>query len=147
MKVSLTPEEFANFTACFLLDQVRNKEEMLPGNEQWQDFTETLQRKGLSPVLLQYYTRLKGLERLAYKRISPVFKTDTNRLYVVNILGNPDLLTTVEPEKRSIIKDIAKKAMRLITQEKKRTGFLLNEEKVDRILDHVINEYYGEESQ
>jgi hypothetical protein len=33
MKVTVSPEEFADFIAVFLFDQLRNKEEMLPGNE------------------------------------------------------------------------------------------------------------------
>lgn len=144
MKVTVSPEEFANFVACFLFDQLRNKDEMIPGNEEWQSLVEKMTKKGLLPVLMQYYTSLKGNDRLDYKRIAPAFKTDTNRNYVINIIGNPDLLHKVEPEKKSVIKDLIKKGMKLINQEKQRTGFLVNEEKADRIIEYVIDNYYNQ---
>lgn len=143
MKVTITPEEFADFVAVFLFDQLRNKDEMIPTNEEWQELVDNMTKKGLLPVLVQYYTRLKGSNRLNYKRISPVFKTDTNKQYVINITGNPDLLHQIEPEKKSVIKDLVKKTMKLINQEKQRTGFLINEEKADKIVEYVIDNYYN----
>lgn len=142
MKVTVSPEEFADFIAVFLFDQLRNKEEMLPGNEKWQELVEKLDKKGLISPLMQYYTSLTGKGRINYKRISPVFKTETNRQYVINIIGDPELLDKIEPEKKSVIKDLVKKTAQLIKQEKERTGFLVNEEKADKIIEYVIDNYY-----
>lgn len=86
---------------------------------------------------------MHGNDRLKYKRISPVFKKDTERQYVINIIGNPDLMNSVEPEKKSVIKDLIKKTIKLITQEKQKTGWPVNEEKADRIIEHVIDNYYN----
>lgn len=143
MKVTVSPGEFANFVVCFLFDQLRNEKEMIPDNEKWQVLVEKLSKKGLLSPLMQYYTSLKGNDRLYYKRIAPVFKTETNRAYVINIIGNPELLSNVEPEKKSVIKDLIKKSMKLIKQEKERTGFLVNEDKADKIIEHVIDNYYN----
>lgn len=33
MKITVSPEEFADFVASFLFDQLRNQDEMIPGND------------------------------------------------------------------------------------------------------------------
>lgn len=138
-KITVSPEEFADIVVCFLYDQLRNEDGMLPNNEEWQAFSKLLKQKGVGPISMQYYTGLNTGIRMEYKRIKDMFHKSITGNSTIIIRG-PQEPIQKSPEKKSKVKDIVKKVVRLLKNERKRTGWPINEEKMDKIIEYVVEQ-------
>ena len=68
MKVDLTPEEWGDFVAIFLLDSMVH-EDILYDNEEFRKLVDNLAGKGAKSVLLKYYLDLPSNQRVDYRRV------------------------------------------------------------------------------
>jgi len=76
MKVDLTPEEWGDFVAIFLLDAMVH-DDILYDNEAFRGLIDNLQGKGAKSVLLRYYLSLPPALRTAYRRVKRSLIGDT----------------------------------------------------------------------
>jgi hypothetical protein len=74
-KVNLTPEEYGDFVAIFLLDAMTN-EDVLADNEEFRELMDNLKGKGARPILIQYFLSLPSIQRTDYKRIKTTMLRD-----------------------------------------------------------------------
>jgi len=74
-KVNLTPEEFGDFIAIFLLDAIVH-DDILAHNEEFRELMANLKGKGAKPVLIQYFLSLPSQLRTDYKRMKPTMLRD-----------------------------------------------------------------------
>lgn len=70
-KANITPEEYGDFVAIFLLDAITH-DDVLADNVEFREFIDNLKGKGAKSVLIQYYLSLPSQLRTTYKRIRPV---------------------------------------------------------------------------
>ncbi len=75
-RLNIDSNEFADYVACFLLDKLNDIEGVVPGNEDFNDFSIILKNKGVRAVLLTYYMHMKPQTRVRYRLIKDVFRTD-----------------------------------------------------------------------
>jgi len=74
-KVNLTPEEYGDFTAIFLLDAMTN-DNVLADNEEFRELIENLKGKGARPILIRYFLSLPSIQRTDYKRMKTTMLRD-----------------------------------------------------------------------
>lgn len=137
-QINVSPDEFADIIICFLLDNFRSENTtLLPDNELWTEFVSLLERRGLEPQTLRYYMKLDANTRVSYKRIKGSFESGNNETSRINISAkheSPDRKSKLE------IKDTIKNVIKLAKQVRESTGFPVNDEKLDKIIDHVIKQ-------
>jgi len=139
-KIIVTPEEFANFVVSFLLDKISHKDKVLPDYDEFSDIVWRMEKGGIKPHLMKMYLHMDALNRGKYKRIKEAFSGDTHNTYEILISSDKSTKEKSKKTDKYKVKDLIKKAIRLIKQERQRTGFPLNEDKLDRIIEHVINQ-------
>ena len=83
-KINVTPKEFADFSLIFLLNKILKPDEVVDGYEEFDEFGDTLTKKGMRSILLKYYLGLESNMRVKYKRIKDVFEGDDGS-YIINI--------------------------------------------------------------
>lgn len=136
-QINITPDEFADLIICFILDNFRSEDALLPDNELWNDFLGILDRKGIEPRTLQYYMKLDSRTRLDYKRIKSVFHgdaADSSRINITKTEPKPDR------KSKSDLKDTIKKVIKLGKQVRESSGFPVNDEKLDKIINYVLEQ-------
>jgi hypothetical protein len=74
-KVNLTPEEYGDFVAIFLLDAIVH-DDILAHNKEFRELMDNLKGKGAKPVLIQYFLSLPSELRTKYKRMKPTMLRD-----------------------------------------------------------------------
>lgn len=136
-KINLTNQDFADFLVALLLDALRNPDEIIDENERWKELVERLDSLGFGSPLVRYYVKMPSENRMLYKRFRKFFKDDSNQKFIIQLEQDKDDEKSKTDKYK--IKDIVKKAIRMINSEKQRTGWqLLSEEKVDKIVEYVI---------
>jgi hypothetical protein len=88
MKVNLTPEEFSNFVASYLLDCLLHIDEINMSDD-FREIVDVLDNKGMKSFLLMKYLKMDSNERLNYKRIRKSV-TDLAFKGVVEIMKNKE---------------------------------------------------------
>jgi hypothetical protein len=68
MKLNLTPKEYSDFTAIYLLDYIINEDEFAL-NDAFAELMDNLKGKGAKSVLLRYYLNLPASLRMQYRRV------------------------------------------------------------------------------
>lgn len=136
-KIVIDREKFAYLVMSFLLDNLLHEEDMIIENDDWDLIMRKVKMGGLKSHLMNAYVKMDGERRVEYKRIKKVFYEDSPTQYVINIQGQTDLKEDTTYKYK--LKDLLREAIRLVEKEKKKTGFTVNGEKVDRIIEHVIN--------
>jgi hypothetical protein len=133
--INITPDEFPGIVASFLLDAMMN-DKILTGNEEFNTLIDKI-KSSTKPSLLNYYMTLDAIERSKYKAIQKSFIDGGQSSIVIN--GEPEKKVPVD--KHKTIKYIIKKVLSLIKSEKlrKNNGMPINEEKVDRIIQYVLD--------
>ena len=134
--INITPDGFPDIVVSFLLDAMMN-DNILPGNDEFSLLIDKI-KSSTKPSLLNYYMSMDATSRGRYKMIQKSFIDGGQS--VIAISGEPEQKISVD--KHKTIKYIIKKVLSLIKSEKlrKNNGMPLNEEKVDRIIQYVLNE-------
>jgi len=133
--VTLTKEEFVDFIVSFLLDKMLHENKMLPADEEFNELSKTLISKGVKQTLLFHYLKSTSISRGKYDFVKKVFQEGSKDNLYLSILGEVE--SVKEP---STIKNLIKKALKIIKAHRKRTGFPLNEKKINKIIDKLLLE-------
>lgn len=144
-KIIVDREEFTYLIISFLLDNILHEDDMIIENEDWLKIMNKMKLGGLKAHLMQAYVRMDTARRVDYKRIKNVFYEDSNQSYRISIKGHSDI--TEDQTYKYKMKDLIRETVRLITKEKIKTGYTVSSEKVDQIIEHVIekqNQFEGE---
>lgn len=128
-KLNLTPSEFADLVAAFILDKMVNPDEIIIENE---DFTKLINRissQGAKPLFTKYYLDMKADERLSYKRLKTTLEPGATTMSMIE----------VKPEKAKVagsgLTNFAKKAIKMLLLQGGKT-----EEEVDMLLEKYEEE-------
>lgn len=130
-------EEFAYLVISFLLDSLLHEDDMIIDNEDWNFIMKKIKLGGLKAHLMNTYIKMDSERRVDYKRIKKVFYEESGSMNVVKIKGKSNLKEDTAYKYK--IKDLLREAVRLIDKEKNRSGYTVSGEKVDKIIEHVIN--------
>lgn len=87
MKINITPEEFPDIVAMFLLEKMLKPEDVIPSNEAFSTLVNALEGKGAKAPLMAYYWETPSSSRANFKRLSPVFEKKTTQTFGINITG------------------------------------------------------------
>lgn len=142
-QITVTPPEFAELLVCFLLDNMKSKENMLGNFEEWQQFIHWCNNTGMSSKLVDLYSHMDSKRRTDYKFISEIFKKNTSGTHTILITGDKDTELVIKKKKDSLIKRIIKKVIQVMKEHQYKTGWPVNETQLDKIIDRVtqkINE-------
>jgi hypothetical protein len=138
--VKVTEDTFPDIVALFILDYIMS-DDMVVDNEKWEYFIDKLHGKGLKTELVKYYIATNANEKSRYKEIKRIFRKEgKGRKATINIVNQDDRKKS-DVKKDSVIKTIVKKALKAVTEHKKKYNYMpLTESKVDDIIDKVMNE-------
>ena len=138
--VKVTEDTFPDIVALFILDYIMS-DDMVVDNEKWEYFIDKLHGKGLKTELVKYYIATNANEKSRYKEIKRIFRKEgKGRKATINIINQDDRKKS-DAKKDSVIKTIVKKALKAVTEHKKKYyNMPLTESKVDDIIDKVMNE-------
>ena len=133
---SLTKEQFIDYLVAFLLDKTYKPDEIYPEHEDFNKLMKQLKSRGIDNILLSYYISSDPEVRNKYKATRKIFTAGNKQALTISLRGN------IEKEKKTkkTLKSLVKKALRLMKAHKKRSGFPLSEERVDRIIERVMIE-------
>jgi len=109
-KINLTPSEYGDITVAFLLDKMLHPEEVIPYNENFNEYAEKLAGKGMKPLSLNFYLQMDGNLRVYYKRIKKVFEGDQNQSAIIYIWPTKREKEEIE-KKDNILKRAIKKLL------------------------------------
>ena len=115
-RLSTETTEFADLVCCFLLDKLNNPE-ILPGNENFDDFCELMKHKGMRAILLTYYMHMNPNTRVRYRLIREVFRPEKPMPTADLHLVKPEPIETVAP-KRTLLKKVLAMGLALLTGKK-----------------------------
>ena len=134
--VNITKEQFVDYIVAFLLDKTYKSDVILPDYDAFNELMKQLKARGIDNILLNYYINSNPEIRSKYKATRKVFKKGNKDSLIMNIKGE------VEREKKTkgTLKSLVKKALKLMTAHKRRSGFPLSEKKVDKIIERVMIE-------
>ena len=134
--VNLSKEEFADYIISFLLDKMITGDEILPDYDPLNKLIKQLKSRGVDKLLLSYYISSGPLVRNKYKANRKVFTVNNDDTLTLGVRGS------VEKEKKTkgTLKSLVKKALKLMTAQKRRIGFPLSDKRVDKIIQRVMIE-------
>lgn len=133
---NLTKDEFVDFIVAFLLDKMIRGEEILPNNESFNELMKTMKSRGVDKLLLNHYISSDPLVRNKYKSVRKVFTPGSKDSLTVSLQGD----VRKEKDTKRTLKDLVKKALKIVVAHKRRSGFPLSEEKVEKIIEKVMIE-------
>jgi Zn-finger domain-containing protein len=138
--VKVTEDTFPDIVALFILDYIMS-DDMVIDNEKWEYFIDILHGKGLKTELVKYYIATNANEKSRYKEIKRIFRKEgKGRKATINIVNQDDRKKS-DVKKDSVIKTIVKKALKAVTEHKKKYyNMPLTESKEDDIIHKVMNE-------
>jgi hypothetical protein len=147
-KITVTPDEFVDFVISFLLNKMIHKKEMLGDNERFNDIVERMERGGLKSHLLQAFLKFDSQQRMQFKRIKDVFEGKDNVRNTIDIL--PDRTSKEKAFRNkgdnSFLNEIIKRVIKEARSYRIRTGCLISNDKMERLIDKVLTEEYNKES-
>ena len=129
-KIRITANEFPDIIVSFLFDKMLYPEEVLTGNENFNGLSETMELKGMKPILMRYYLDMDANQRMNYKKIKSVF----------DISMNSNSIISISPSKKEV--EVKKKKSKLITKIIKK---LLMASKINDKEALMLKEYIKEE--
>lgn len=137
-KLNYTPSEFADLLVAILYDKSRNPDEIIIGNKEFNEFFDVLYRRGLKSLTQNYYINMDGNRKADYRRIRNVFTPNNSGKHLIALYG--ENVETEDGSKKgsSIVKNLVKKTLGLLKQERLRTGRPINEEKLEKIINYVV---------
>lgn len=134
--VNIEKDEFVDFVVAFLLDKMIKEDEIFPNHDEFNDLIKVMKGRGIDKTFLSYYINSSPLVRNKYKSNRKVFTPGSTDTLTIGIRGSVE----AEKETSKTLKDIVKKAVKMIAAHKRRSGFPLNEEKLDKIIERVMRE-------
>ena len=123
--LNLTPEEFADIALLFLSDKAINPDEIVTGNEHFNDFMKRNAQQ-IKNKLLKYYLDADPIMRRDYKLIKDVFRGG-NGLQTIKI-GPSKIVKPIRQEKslaKKLIKGIVSKILKKESLESEEIDLLL----------------------
>lgn len=115
MRLTVTPNEFADIVVCFLFDKVLKQDEVVSNNIMFNEFMEKMAEKGLKSRSMSYYLNLPSETRLNYKRIKNVFKDGSN-IHEIRIVPE-EKKEKEKKEKGGLIRKAVKIVKKLLKKE------------------------------
>lgn len=131
----ISKEEFIDYMMMLLLEKLLHPDSVMPNYELFNDITDTMSSRGIRQLLLFYYVNTDATIRSKFKSSKKVFKEGS--MESLNIVAKGKVEGD-EPENTSTVKALIKKALKVVAEQKRKSGFPLNEEKIDRILDKLL---------
>ncbi len=136
--INITREQWPDLVIAFLLDKMIKGDDILGENEEFNELIKLMEKRGMKPIFLHYYLSSDSILRSKYKMLSKSLQTGKSESATIRVdAGKP---TKKDKEKEGTIKSLIKKALKLVVAHKKRSGFPLSEDKVDKILDKLLIE-------
>jgi hypothetical protein len=129
-KLNLTPSEFADFVASFILDKMINPDEIIIENEDFTKLIEKTSKLGAKPLFMKYYLDMTADQRLYYKRFKSTIEPGATSKSVID----------VKPEETKVksgsgLTNFAKKAIKML---------LLQSNKSEEEIDILLEKYEEE---
>jgi len=116
-RLDVDADKFADYVACFLLDKLSNMNDVIPGNEDFNDLCIILNNRGLRSVLLTYYMHMKPQHRVEYRLIKDVFRPK-GRVNTAAIYIEKPVLKVDTPKERSLLRKVLDAGLSIITGKK-----------------------------
>jgi len=142
-KIISSPDEFLDIIMIFLYDIISNKETtLILKDDNKKKLIDTLELKGLKPILMQYYFYVDSEKRLKYKRIKDLFYKFKANESIIKILSN-DINEEKEDKKEDEnfykMKDMLRKCVTLMKKQKyKNPNRVITDDMLDNIIVHVL---------
>jgi len=135
--IKVDVNEFADIVSLFILDYIMS-DNMIIDNDKWETFIDHTRDRGLKTELVKYYISTSGTSKNKYKEIKRIFtKEGKGKKATINITNE----YKEKPKEKGKLKSLLKKTVKLIKSHKYRHyGMPLNEDTIDKILDHVLTE-------
>jgi predicted transcriptional regulator len=131
-KIIVEPNEFADIVISFLFDKMLHPKEIVPNNDDFNEFIEKIRGKGLKTLLMQYFLNMDSRTRVKYKIIKDVLEEGSSQTSVINI----------SPEKVEKKKEISKGLLKNIIKKLIGAGTITDKEK-KILLESLEEEYNG----
>lgn len=84
--INLTPKQFGDLTVSFLLDKILHPDEVVPGDEEFDKFIDSIKGKGAKSALTQHYIKMDAASRLNYKRIKDIFDGTSESVQNIKVM-------------------------------------------------------------
>jgi hypothetical protein len=129
-KIRVVPNEFADIVISFLLDKMLHPEEVVPNNDDFNEFIEKIRGRGLKTLMMKYYLNMDSKTRVKYKIIKDVFEEGSSETSVISI--SPEKVEKKKEVSKSLLKKVIKKIIgdeKMTDKEKKMLLESLEEEK------------------
>ena len=110
--VNLTPKQFGDLVVSFLLDKILHPEEVVPGDEDFDKFIESIKGKGAKSALTQHYVQMDSQSRLNYKRIKDIFDGTDNTIQNIKVMPEKKLPKKSKKEKEGFLKKVGKEVLK-----------------------------------
>ena len=110
--INLTPKQFGDLTVSFLLDKILHPDEVVPGDEEFDKFIDSIKSKGAKSALTQYYVQMDSQSRLNYKRIKDVFDGSDNSIQQIKVMPEKKIPKKGKKEKEGFLKKVGKKILK-----------------------------------
>jgi hypothetical protein len=142
-KIVTSPGEFLDIVMIFLYDIISNKDITFILNDDRKKLINTLEKKGLNSILMQYYLYLNSKKRLKYKRIKELFYKFKSDESIIKILPNNIDENNIDEnnidENFYKIKDILRKCIMLMKKQKyNNPNRVITDDMLDKIIEHVL---------
>lgn len=110
--INLTPKQFGDFTVSFLLDKILHPDEVVPGDEDFDKFIDSIKSKGAKSALTQYYVQMDSQSRLNYKRVKDVFDGSDNSIQQIKVMPEKKIPKKGKKEKEGFLKKVGKAVLK-----------------------------------
>lgn len=114
-KITVTGSEYADITACFLMDKLTNPDEVIEYdvNERFNALVEVLARRGMKAPLLQTWLDMDPQTRVKYRQIKQVFRDGAQGKVTYIEIHKDKRSEIIKPGVFQRIKNIVKKIITL----------------------------------
>ena len=139
--IHIDSDDWPDIVVSYLLDKMMNPDEVSPDNKEFNKIINKMKNSGMKPSLLHMYLNSESVIRGKYKIISSVFNDEHQTTSRITISNNQSIKDIDDKNKKVSIKNIVKKALKLIKSHKKKYGNLITEKTVDKLVDKILEEY------
>ena len=143
-QITLTPDEVPDFVVAYLMDNFNN-EELREDNPLWKKYMENLEAKGVSAHTVKYYLSMDPETRLKYKRIAKIFTGEIDSAKIV--IRRNEKVEAKRKKKHSKLRTIIKKVFKIVKEERYKTSMPITEQKMNKIIDYVVERVDMEEDE
>jgi len=110
--INLTPKQFGDLTVSFLLDKILHPEEVVPDDEDFNKFIDSIKGKGAKTALTQHYVNMDSASRLNYKRIKDIFDGSSNDTQTIKVMPAKKIPKKDKKEKEGFLKKVGKEVLK-----------------------------------